>query len=698
MSVLPQLLSETKPVLLPHVSVVHRLIRTEAWVVLTNELTGQHMRLNQSAWHQVSRFRADRSLSVPGDPLDENLVQLVMSLHRRGMIALGCPRESELLIALQTQLKSEKWKQRWLNPLYLRFSLFDPDKLIERLLPRVEPLFHRQTLVVILMIILVAISFGIVNRAELGESLAQVAAAPVHWWLYVLIYPLMKGLHEAAHAVCVKRWGGEIHETGITLLVLFPLPYVNASDTWRFPEKTQRLLVNASGMLIEGALAAIALILWCFVETGTVRDVLLAIAILGSVSTLLFNANPLLKFDGYYFLQDALDLPNLASRASGYYLYLLRKYLFKIDAISPVTAIGERRWFLVYGALSLFYRWFIFAVIAFWLVGKFQIVGLLLISVGLYQLVVLPLVRAWNYLCHSEELQGRRASAWKISATAMCLVILLVFAVPLPSSTRIEGVLWVPKQAQVFAPESGFVHGEIASAGRQVNVGETLITLTTPQLSKERMVAGAARKRVEIDYREAQLSDPGRATALRHELGAAQAKLKRMQTRLEGATIAAKSAGRFTPRMEGVHTGDRVVRGDLLGYVVSPSSLRVRAVVPQSQFSKVQEGVEEVYIRLASRFQERLPGRLIQQTPSANNYLPSASLAYDGSSGIVVASEADTLTTRERVFHLELALPEGVEAAGIGGTAYVTLTHEWETAGARLGRTFRQLFLNKLGV
>ena len=205
----------------------------------------------------------------------------------------------------------------------------------------------------------------LVHFQELSATLKQNILAPRNIILTIAIFPIMKLFHEFAHAYTVKTWGGEVHEMGISLLVLMPVPYVDASAAWSFREKYKRALVGASGMIVELFIAAIAFIIWALVQPGLIKDAALSAFLIGSVSTVLFNANPLLRFDGYYILQDLIEIPNLYSRAGKFNAYLFKKHVLgQSSVVSPATEQSEQSWLFGYGILAWCYRMFISLVIA----------------------------------------------------------------------------------------------------------------------------------------------------------------------------------------------------------------------------------------------------------------------------------------------------------------------------------------------
>src|SRR6185503_545443 len=128
----------------------------------------------------------------------------------------------------------------------------------------------------------------------------------------------------------------------IMLLVLSPVPYVDASSAWAFQDKRKRMMVGAAGIAVELFLGSLALFVWLAVEPGAVRAVAYNVMLISGVSTLLFNGNPLLRFDGYYVLADAIEIPNLGTRANRYLGYLFQRYVLGVpDAESPAQSAGE---------------------------------------------------------------------------------------------------------------------------------------------------------------------------------------------------------------------------------------------------------------------------------------------------------------------------------------------------------------------
>lgn len=731
------LLGDAHATLAPHAILITRTIRNETWTILRNEATGEHVRINNCLYTLLLRLNGTTSVAehataagllLPqedahpstsetqsqsseaeaaprgsGDEVDKAaaaLAQGLLLLAQQGLVQLNLDSDAERLLQEHDRLRQSVRQRPWLNPLAIRLPLHDPDRWLARFVPLLEKLNGRYLCTGLTALICGALILAISDVQALAQDFKRLVSSPSHWWLIGVIYPVLKGCHELAHALMVKSRGGHVHEVGLTLLVLLPVPYMDASDASLFSRRRDRLAVSAAGMLMEMTLAALAYVLWSLVEPGLVRDLAFVTALTGSLTTILFNANPLLKFDGYQLLQDAIDIPNLGSRSSRYLQYLLRRYALRNPAAShPTSAAGERRWFVGYGIAAILYRCFITWVIVLYLVKQVFFIGVLLACFALFQLAVRPLVQALRYLRSAPELRDCRSQAVWRSAFMVGLLLTTVLVVPVPSSTRAEGIVWVPGQAELLAAEAGEVLEVLVSPGSWVRAGDTILRLSAPQLHTEMLVLENTIAMLEQQRQAAMQQDMVEARLLALDQQHRQRNLDSLKARLASLEVKARSDGRFAPPPGPDLLGQIVARGDSLGFLVHPGELLVKAVVEQHRQGQVQAGVSASYVRLAERFGTRLPATLIAETAAADHALPSPALASNGSGGIAVAmSSNEALETLDPVFHIDLRLPEAVVTAGIGGRAYVTLVHPAESLGKRWWRMTRQLFLEQLFV
>ncbi len=684
------------PSLAPHVRVQEQCIRNRRWAVVQNTVSGNFVRIDAGLWQALRQLQGDCSLrdwlARHQSRFDSmSLLESVTHLQRHGVLQGMPARQTPAVTAGGGSI----------NPLMLKLPLCNPSPLLNWLARHSLLLGGRMVLLSMLLLFSVAVVLGLFNSERLLHDWNRLLSAPEQWWQYLLLYPCLKCLHELSHGLVLKRLGGDVREAGLSLLVLMPVPYVNATDVWSLPRRRDRLAVTAAGMLCDLSLASIALILWHNLESGALTDMAFAVMLMGFISVLMFNANPLLKFDGYYLLEDLLDSPGLARRSLAYWQYLFKRYLFAAKGVMrPLIADGERRWLLPYGLASLVYRISISIVISVFLISRFHEIGLLLAAFSIVPMFIRPLPRLASYLVCSTQLQGQRLRAASRLLLLSTLMILPILLLPLPSSTRAEGIVWSPGQTEVFVPEGGEIAQWQVHNGEAVSAGQLLVQLLAPELDMERQRQESQLALLQLDYAAQRQQTPERAAITRVEMDRLQELLSTLQHRIASLRVVAPHDGRIAFPEERLLSGQRVPQGELLTYVVGTEPVVVRAVVNQHQLGKLQAGVRQAQVRFVDDITRVVPASLARQLPVGTTRLPSMALANNGFGGIAVQSGDGDMQTLEEVFELELALDEHIDAqahGGLGGRAFITLSHPPETLGARWWRGSRQLLLKHLG-
>ena len=580
----------------------------------------------------------------------------------------------------------------WVNPLAFSVPFFDPSGLLDRLEPALRRLLHPATLALWAVAVLVAAVAAGTHWAALQEHAAKYMSTAYYLTLAWICYPVIKALHELAHAVAVRRGGGEVHEMGVTLLFFTPAPYVDASAANSFRDRWHRAAVSAAGIMVELGLAAAALFVWLEIEPGLPSDIAFVTLFLCGASSLLFNANPLLRFDGYHLLCDLLDLPNLAVRSQAYWMqHLLRLLGGAQQAPAPEVTRGERKWLIFYAPASLVYRLALALALIFWLGSKSAWLGWLASALMLAYMVARPVWIAIRSLLASLPLgRSRRRAALILALAAGALG--LVIAVPFPSTLLVQGVVWPPEQAQVRADTDGFVLRVLARDGQAVQPGTPLVELALPTLRTEYEVMRARVQALQAQRYHLLLSDPAQAVNAIEALDHAQAELERVEERLGQLTVRSKEAGQLVlPHSEDL-PGAFVQKGATLGYVLSSAPTAIRAVVPNESASLLRANSRGVEVLLPGRGSPT-PARLQREVPSAAQALPSAALGERGG-GRYVTDPADKQGTRtlEPVFLFDLEL-QGDALQSVGQRAWVRFDLGLEPLAAQWYRRLRQLFL-----
>jgi putative peptide zinc metalloprotease protein len=703
----PQL-AELHPRLRQHVHIYPQTYRGERWYVLRDESSGRFLRFNSMAYELIGRLDGEQTLQESLDQLQSSLgeeapgpdeiTHILVQLFSIDALHSGLPADTRELFNRYRRERRIRWQRTLMNPLALRFPLFDPDRLITRLLPWVRPLFSGWGVGIWLLVVGLAGLLALINAPALGAAVSSDILSPANLMQIVLLFPLIKGLHELGHAFAVKIWGGEVHEMGITLLVLMPIPYVDASAAWAFRERRNRVLVGAAGILVELFVAAIALFLWLAVEPGMVKDAALNAFLIGSVSTLLFNSNPLLRFDGYYILQDLIEIPNLGSRSNRYYLYLMQRYLFGLTQVrSPVTAPGECTWFIFYGFAAFVYRLFILTVITLFLAEEYLVVGVVLAIWAVILQIVLPVIRGIRFVLTSPNLAGSRPRGIITVTLFIGLCSGLLLLLPVPLTTRTEGIVWVTDQAQVYVGTDGFLDQVLASPGQTVEPGALLARLRAPSLDTRIAVVEARRRELQARKAAEQVDNRVQSEITAEELASANAELQRLQERAAALLVKSPVAGTFVLPDAHRIQGRYLHQGELLGYVVTPGHLTIKTVVPQSDIGLVRQRTTQVEVRLAERLDQSIDAWILMATPSGSSQLPSRALGAGGGGNIAIdLQDKEGVTASEKVFQVELGLPSDLKIQGIGERAYVRFDHGTEPLARQWLRSGRQLLLSRL--
>lgn len=702
--------ADLTPRLKSHAEIHRQRFRGQTWFILQDHQSGQFFRVSPAANLILCLMDGRRSMNdlwlhacqtFPDDPpTQDETIRLLAQLHRSDLMHTALDPDLEEMERRSVKRDTQALLQRIRNPLALRIPLIDPDRFLEMTLPLVRWLFSPVGLILWLALVGTGAGLAAMNFDVLTANLVDRVLATQNLLLLAVTYPVVKALHELGHGYSTKATGGEVHEMGIMFLVLMPIPYVDATAASAFANKWQRVLVGSAGILVELALASAAMIFWINAEPGLARAIAFNVMLIGGVSTLLFNGNPLLRFDGYYVMADLIETPNLAMRSNRYVTYLVQSRLFGLrDVENPVTGRGERGWFLFYAVASFFYRVGISVSIALFIATKFFFIGIILAIWAFGNMFVFPVLKGLWYVAGNKALTGRRGRAVTITLLAMAAPVVVLMAVPVPYATLAEGVVLPRQDAVIRTPTEGFLAAMGPPDGTTpVAASNALMVLEDPLIGTQEALLTAQIAEMQQRLDAAVILDPVQSRALEAQVAHLQGALDLEAQRLQDLTILAPHNGVFLTRIDDRYRGRLVPKGSEIGYLVQPGELLVRAVIPQTRIDLVRQRGGDVRLRYASDIATVHEARALRDA-SESRELPHPALASRGGGKLDVdPTDPDGRRLLLPAFQMDLAVTDPPPFQRIGERVWVRFDHGAEPLARRFYRSLRQLFLSQFDV
>lgn len=696
------------PRLRGHVRVHRHVYRGKVWFAVEDRVAGRQHRFNPAAWRVIKRLDGRHTMQLIWDelltdlqddtPTQDEIVHLLGQLNAADLLALDATPDVAELFQRRNKQQRQRVLSRVINPLSMRIPLFDPDRLLQRLARWTAPLPGWSFVLAWLAVVLPALVMVPPHWAALSHNFGDRLLAADNLWVLGLSFLLLKTGHELAHGLVVRSRGGEVHEMGLMLLLFYPVPYVDASAANAFADKRQRMLVGAAGMVAEAWIAALAFFAWLLLEPGLARALAYNLVVVGSVSTVLFNANPLLRYDGYYILADALEIPNLGQRSNSWWFYLISRHGLGVRSAQPPAATAaERRWLLGYAPLAAAYRLFVSFGIAWFVAQHYFFVGVLLAVWTLITVLLLPLGKGLKALLTQPQYTSRAGRVWGALMAGVTALALLLFVLPLPHHTVAQGIVGLPGQAVLRAEADGFVLRVLARPGDMVAAGQPVLESHDPAL-RARLHEQQARVAQQQARLDAAWSRPAEAGRMQDELRRELSALARLEDELARWQLRPAVAGRLMIDQAEDLPGRFLHKGDRIGHVLGDQVPLVRVIVPQADAERVRRGTLGVEVLLPQRPAEVLPARLVRAVPRASHELPSPALGQQGGGAQVTdPREADGSKAMQALFEFELEVPalRQLDPVPLGSHAHVSFEHAAEPIGWRWLRQLRTQLLSQ---
>lgn len=630
------------------------------------------------------------------------------------------------------QLYEKRLKQRRLqrfatvsNVLYIKLPVFDPDKLLGRMLKYLwwifTPWFFAASVALMLSaVILVTTHFQTFwDRIPDYQSFFQWNRLLYLW----IALGIVKVIHEFGHGLSCKAFGGECHEMGALFLCLSPCLYCNVSDSWTLPSKWRRIIISFAGIYVELVIAALATWVWWNTPGRPVlNNVALCVMVLCSVSTFVFNANPLMRFDGYYILADWLEIPNLRDRSNRLLKNISCEYGLGMEVQpEPYMETWRKVLFITYAIASYVYRWVVTFSILYFLYNWLKPYKLGSLSAGLAvaalaSMVGWPLYRLFKGLHKRGRFPDMKRKNVSISAVLLTAVLAVFFLVPLPiSRVRQVGLVQIdpPAVHKVTLTDDGILSALHVENGQAVKAGQLLAEFTSQKLESELAIAAGQydeyRKSGDVigrmlkdvpDPDEARTYEAERQTTLASEQQA-RAKMDVIQAQLVRLrNLRASSDGIVLGAPPREEVGKEFPRESQQPFcsVGDPSRLIILVPVSPAEFQLLRDDLShlqnlEVDVRIPGRKTETVPGRIVRLPELDASSVPLAlTHKAGGPLAIKPSPNPEIYVPQSQQYLVTVELPRPDDAIVPGSLVRVKIHCKWKTGAWWVWHTISSAF------
>lgn len=702
-----QALQTSRLRLASHVEFSQQLHRGQVWVVIHDPVRNQFYKTTPEIQQLLQSLDGEKRLSdiLAAQPglgaiLQDraSALKILSQLIEAGVLQGDFNNDYGADLERQRQKNRQLGTMRWQRPWMLKLPLFNPDRQLDWLYRKTRFIWTAPALLLWFLTMAAALVALVDHLPQLTAFWSSRFLDPVNLLLLILVFPLLKAVHELAHGLTTKKWGGQVYEVGLMFLVFMPVPYVDASASTQFPVKQQRMLVAASGVMTELFCAAIALFVWISSDNILLRDLCMNVMIIGAVSSVIFNGNPLLRFDAYYVLSDWLEIPNLGSRASLYLSNRWQAILLGVEPEPVPMAPGEKKWLLVYGVLSGIYRLVLSFSIALYIAGHYFFIGVLLAVWAATLQILQPFAKGIAKLYTVANTHGRRRRFFLAYGCLLTAVYIGLFVIPLRHATQAEALLRVDGSYQIKAGAEGFLTEVLVRNGEQVKAGQALLILQNSALPAQLEAVLAQIAEMEIFLSRYLTEQPDQAGFYRDQLQRLRREEGDLRESLANLTVTSAAAGRVEITAPDNQIGRYFAKGDVLGYVLAGDAYRLIALVPERLDNGVLRDVQEAKVRLAGDPAREYTATDLQPVPQAVAQLPDA---YFGSrnGGSISVDISDSSGTRalEPYFQVEMRLQAQGETP-LAGRGRVLFVHSDEPLGLHWLRQLRRLLLERFEI
>lgn len=648
--------------LLPSVEVKVQSFRGQTWHVLQDTYTQRYFRASAQACNFIHSLQTSKTVEEVWEefvnhhpeaaPSQEEVIQLLSQLHLSNLLYSLQQPDNAAIVERYKKQKSKEFLGKLASFLFVRIPLWNPDPWLNRIRPLILLLTGRGALAVWLVVMMGGILAAFENRSALMDQSQGILSLGNLPWLYVCLGSL-KLFHEAGHAFVCKRFGGEVRTFGLMFLLLTPLPYVDATSSWGFPNRWHRIYVSFAGMAVEFFFAAAGALVWVNTAPGLTNSLAFNVMLIGSVSSILFNGNPLLRFDAYYMLSDFAEIPNLYQKGQQQWKYFGDRYLLgTIAAQSKASDEREWYWLTLYGLLSFIYLMVVTLGISLFLLDQWLPLGLLVLAMTLYSKLLSPLYQLGKHLRGNATQGNRRRALGSTAGIGVALVVAMAI-VPFPDAIKAHGVLQANDSSNVYLQSPGKLATLYLRHGERVHKGQRIATFENPDLQSDIRMIEHAREESLVQHRQALHQSHSELDAFQQKLDALDARLQDLHDQVARLEVVSDQDGEWVAPELHELAGTWQQRGFALGEIVDRRKFRFVAIVAQEEADFLfKHAFKKTEMRLAGQADFNVALPLVTIIPYQSQRLPSVALGWLGGGDIAVNTNEPAGDRAQESFYL----------------------------------------------
>lgn len=649
---LQEQLGGLEPKIRPELRFTRSVIAGEPCYVLRDPITGRVHKMPQEEYDVLCRLAGAESIEdvfadlvsegVTTECSEEEFYRFVLSLHDLGIVTLPIGNGPACFRRYDRRRLAARSSKIW-NFLFLQVPLISPDAFLERTVHYARPLFTRTAFLAWMVLMGIAAFVLSVRWSDFDAPLlTMLELENLPWLLGVLV--ALKVVHEFGHAYACKALGGSVPEMGVVLIVATPLAYVDATAAWNFPKRRERIFVSLAGMYVESIIAALALLVWAMTSPSLVNTVAYQTFVLASVVTLMFNLNPLMRFDGYYVLSDLIDVPNLRQRAQHEAKYVFDRFVLGLrNGVSQ--ARGTMRAFLVaFGISCQIYRVALVLSICTMIALQFYFIGIALALYYVGKSVLGFTFKSLRYLLFSEETASARPRAVAVACAVFFGMPALGSFVPFRVPVNSHGVVGSDHEEVLRVTTPGFVELVAATPGDPIGDEGVVARLVNEDVTDAHEQAVAELGLAKYEYESLAPGDPQGAEAASVRLRLAARFERDAARRVDALNVRGNSGGRV---LRGL---DERSRGRFLGVgeeiaVLGSGAWVVRFLLEEADFVLCQPEIgDRIECRSRAHPTEVLSGEIASVAVAGSRRVDDLGLTSLGGGEIVIDG-----TTREAI-------------------------------------------------